>query len=400
MTEKVRILFVGFANVVHTQEWMDLLAGQDEFDVRLYAFPVPFESAFNSLAWQFPTYSLHQPRDDKPAKVHWLVPRHKLFGYPLRFLYKRYNLNLHWLRRIVRRWRPHIIHSLAFDFGTPMVGKALEGLDPAQRPRWVISTWGTDINWGVHLPPKRQMLETYLQACDGYFGDCLRDIRLARECGLDAGKVAFEAAMPATGGLDLGRITAGEMDPAARRNILVPKAYDNMYNKTLPLLEALKMCEPLLADYTIHMLRVSSDVKVAVQLLPASLRRKIVMHDMLAHDEVLAMMRSSRIVMAPSLTDGTPLAMLEAMASGALPIMSPIESIQEWIEDGKNGLLAHALYPNLQAEALTRALQDDDLVRSAAIQNRKLVEQRANRAHIKPQVLDYYRRLGKQGQNG
>lgn len=71
----------------------------------------------------------------------------------------------------------------------------------------------------------------------------------------------------------------------------------------------------------------------------------------------------------------------------------PLASVTEWIEDGKNGLLAQALYPNELAGALHRALTDDDFVRAAGEYNRTLVAEQADRRVLGAQVLDYYRQL-------
>jgi glycosyltransferase involved in cell wall biosynthesis len=105
------------------------------------------------------------------------------------------------------------------------------------------------------------------------------------------------------------------------------------------------------------------------------------------------MLGRARVMIATSLSDGTPNVMLEAMAAGALPLMSPLESIQEWIEDGRNGLLAPALHPDRIAAALRRALTDNELWHAAQQANRQIASQRANRECIRPQVLDYYRGL-------
>ena len=45
-------------------------------------------------------------------------------------------------------------------------------------------------------------------------------------------------------------------------------------------------------------------------------------------------MTRARVMLAPSLVDGTPNSMFEAMASGALPIVSPLETIRDEVKRG------------------------------------------------------------------
>jgi len=127
--------------------------------------------------------------------------------------------------------------------------------------------------------------------------------------------------------------------------------------------------------------------------LPDWLKARCHCYDGLPQNELFALMGRSRVVIAPSLSDGTPNVMLEAMAAGALPIMSSIESIKEWITYGENGLLAHALYPDKIAVALRRALTDDALFEQAGCLNWEIVQQRADRQKVRTQVLAYYRGL-------
>jgi len=98
-------------------------------------------------------------------------------------------------------------------------------------------------------------------------------------------------------------------------------------------------------------------------------------------------------MLAPSLVDGTPNSMFEAMATGALPIVSPLETIRALVEHERNVLFARNLYPQEIAEALYRAMTDDELVDRGAEHNLTLVRRVANRSIIRPRVIDYYTQL-------
>jgi glycosyltransferase involved in cell wall biosynthesis len=98
-------------------------------------------------------------------------------------------------------------------------------------------------------------------------------------------------------------------------------------------------------------------------------------------------------MLAPSLVDGTPNAMFEAMATGAFPILSPLDTIRPLVRDPHNVLFARNLYPDEIGDALARAMNDDHLVDDAAGENLALVRTLADRATIRPRVIDLYETL-------
>jgi glycosyltransferase involved in cell wall biosynthesis len=82
--------------------------------------------------------------------------------------------------------------------------------------------------------------------------------------------------------------------------------------------------------------------------------------------------------------------MLEAMACGALPVMGRLESIEEWIEDGRNGILFDSEQPDEIEVALCSALSNRELCENAQMINRKIIEDRANVENALPQLFDFY----------
>jgi len=98
-------------------------------------------------------------------------------------------------------------------------------------------------------------------------------------------------------------------------------------------------------------------------------------------------------MLAPSLIDGTPNTLFEAMATGAFPIVSPLETIRPLVKNGENVLFARNLYPEEIAQALLRAMVDDELVDTAARRNLELVRRLADRREIRNRVLEFYEDL-------
>ena len=261
------------------------------------------------------------------------------------------------------------------------------------RPLWIISSWGTELNFGIEYKSKKNKLIKCIQQCDWFISDCFRDIFHARSLGLPETKLPWNHPVPGTGGIDQQKYGELRKTIQERKLIVIPKAYENQSNKTLPILEALRLCEDILDNYEIKLLMCSPEVISYVKRLPPKISEKCTCLSNIPHEEVMSMLGQARVMFAPSISDGTPNVMLEAMDMGALPIMSPISSIQEWIIDGDNGLLAHALYPDQLSIALRKALTDDTLFLSAAQKNQKIIFERANRDIIRNEVINFYKSI-------
>jgi glycosyltransferase involved in cell wall biosynthesis len=78
-------------------------------------------------------------------------------------------------------------------------------------------------------------------------------------------------------------------------------------------------------------------------------------------DDVPALLAASDAFVLPSLFEGTPLALLEAMAAGKAVVTSAIAGVDEVVSDGETGLLVRPGDPDALAEALRRVVGDAEL---------------------------------------
>jgi glycosyltransferase involved in cell wall biosynthesis len=85
--------------------------------------------------------------------------------------------------------------------------------------------------------------------------------------------------------------------------------------------------------------------------------------------------------------------MLESLLVGTFPIQSYTACVDEWISDGKTGLIVEPEDPHAIAEAIRRALTDDELVDNAAQINLKIVAEQLDYKTIQPEVIDPYRSI-------
>jgi glycosyltransferase involved in cell wall biosynthesis len=85
-------------------------------------------------------------------------------------------------------------------------------------------------------------------------------------------------------------------------------------------------------------------------------------------DELFALYRDSDIFVLPSLTEGFPQTLLEAMACGVPVVATGVGGIPDLIKDGENGLLVAPACPRKICEAIKRLISDEK-VRERLVKN-------------------------------
>jgi glycosyltransferase involved in cell wall biosynthesis len=105
---------------------------------------------------------------------------------------------------------------------------------------------------------------------------------------------------------------------------------------------------------------------------------------------------SAQVYVSVPSSDSFSLSTLEAMATGAFPVVSDLVSQNGWIQHGDNGLRVAAGDAGALAEALHAALMDSDLRQRAAERNRAIAEAHGDHArNMLAMEAHYYRLAGK-----
>lgn len=92
--------------------------------------------------------------------------------------------------------------------------------------------------------------------------------------------------------------------------------------------------------------------------------------------------------------EGLGLGLIEGMASGCCAIGSDVEGVQEIIEHGRTGLLAAPASPQALADALEKALTNDDLAQTLAAAGQAQSIASFDRRRMRRQYLDLFISLG------
>lgn len=110
--------------------------------------------------------------------------------------------------------------------------------------------------------------------------------------------------------------------------------------------------------------------------------------------EIERFQRAADVFVLPSVREGLPNALLEAMASGAACIATRIEGVTDRIiEDGRNGLLVPPDDGDALTQALARVLGDPALRARLGSEARRTIEGRYSLEHAARRYLDAYRLL-------
>jgi glycosyltransferase involved in cell wall biosynthesis len=126
----------------------------------------------------------------------------------------------------------------------------------------------------------------------------------------------------------------------------------------------------------------AGDGEVAeTRALAARLGVRAEIHDWLAPEQRDRLLGEAHVFVLPSRDEGLPMALLESMGHGLVPVVSPVGSIGEVVQDGENGLLV----PPGDVPALRKALES--LLADSGLRERL---SKAARSTVEPFAVDRY----------
>jgi glycosyltransferase involved in cell wall biosynthesis len=95
------------------------------------------------------------------------------------------------------------------------------------------------------------------------------------------------------------------------------------------------------------------------------------------HEQMPNLLSQADIYVSTSLDDGTSVSLLEALASGAFPIVTDIPANRGWITTGQNGFLVPVDEEKCLADRIIDAIRNRDLLEKSRMVNLSIVEEKA-----------------------
>jgi glycosyltransferase involved in cell wall biosynthesis len=306
------------------------------------------------------------------------------------------NIAGRFLARAIRTWKPDIIQAIGIRYAAYFTHHVRTAFGVGHIGRFVVQDWGPDLTMDRLLEEYRPRIRAILQACDGYLSDNAYNLDVAVSLGLRSDRLAPAGPVLASGGIDaavLGRSAA--VGPSRRERIVLwPKAYNCPQAVAYPVFEAFKLCWDRIQPCALRLTAVcQEEVRLWFAALPEAIRARSVLEGRIDRRTFLGALGQSRVMLAPTMSDGMPNVLPEAMAMGAVPIVSPLPSITAHFGE-ENTLFARNLYPHEIADALVTAMTDDDRAEAMARANvRRLASGLFDRAATRERMLAYYRDL-------
>ena len=297
-------------------------------------------------------------------------------------------------KALVEEIKPDLVHALRIPF---------EGMLASGTPKNIpllVSIWGNDII--LHARGSILMAELTrrtLRRADGLLADASRDIRLGHEWGFLPDKPSL--VVPGSGGIKIKEVNESSLfidfpEPLPDTPIIFnPRGMrpgslrQDVFFQSIPLVlnkdpRVIFICSGMAGE---------SEPEHWVENL--GIRSNVKLWPFLDHKQVLAVFKKAQVFVSPSVHDGTPNSLLEAMACGCFPVVGDIESLREWITSGINGLLVDATSKSSLAEGIITALENPALRDSAKRKNAQIIAERATYERNSAVIETFYRNIVK-----
>lgn len=387
-------MFVAIANSSHTLSWIKLFEDSEDLDVSLFGAEGSYSQDFKKLHYKGERL-IHffyeiilagiQKLRRSDSKKNWVE------YYLFRLLYI---TSLKRLRRKIIRIQPDVIHTLAFwpsGFG---LLELLETGKISKSFKWIHTSRGSELSLNGFL--LKEKLQKVIQKCDFFIADNQIHYQIALEMGLSKEKMPKIGIIPGSGGMDFAKIDKMSLTPNRKREkvLILPKAYDCPFSKASPIFEAFKICWSEISPCKIIMTAATEDAIMWFKNLPEEIQKSSQIMERIDRSDYLRYLKSSKVMLAPSLSDGIPNSLYEAMAFGVIPIVSPIQTIKNFCDTHQvNVVYAENLYPNQLADAIIYAINQLENADAFTEQNQEIVRNVANAEKIQSSMLEIYKKI-------
>jgi glycosyltransferase involved in cell wall biosynthesis len=302
----------------------------------------------------------------------------------------RYLLHMPALRRRMQQLRPAILHAhYLTSYG---LLAALTGVHPL-----VLTAWGSDVLVTPHHSRTyRVLLRFTLARADLVTSDARSMSEELRRYGL-----SHERLLTVPLGVDLRLFNGTARDwPAIGSNLISTRQLSPNTNLDT-VLGAFELARQKIPGLRLAVVGEGPEGP-CLRALAHQMGLSVCMSWLgnLGQHRLPGLLRAADLYLALTLSDSTSVSLLEAMACGALPIVSDLPANREWVQSHRNGILVSPKDRQAAATAIVEAARDVEFRRQAARRNAAMIAQRANWEQNMTHVEQAYQALMATGVKG
>ncbi|MGB1109680.1 MAG: glycosyltransferase family 4 protein [Gammaproteobacteria bacterium] len=351
----MKLLFIGWGEHMHVIRWMEQFALRGE--------KISVLNLSERVKYRFPVRQFRNP-----------------------FVKQRLSVQQLWVRLVIALVRPRIIHVHWLHF--------LALVPASWKGPIVVTGWGSDLYQPHDLSPaQREALTHNIQRVDWFTVDSADQ----REVLMEQWNVPGDKVEVVQWGVDLETFSPGPPVEQREHIIYSCRAITPIYNQDVIMRAFAKVREKISdARLIIKKFRATdpplSQVLALIEEL--HLQDSVEVLDSLPYEALPKLYQSAMVSVSIPTTDGTPMAVLETMSCGALPVFTDLPSLREWIVDGENGYLSDPKDVDMLADKLLQAFElDDQRKREITQNNLRLVRETADQKMHMNRVHDRYKAL-------
>lgn len=295
------------------------------------------------------------------------------------------------LYEVIQKIEPNLVHSLEMQSQT----YPLLEVRKRNNFNWAYFSWGSDLFFYKSDKKHFNTMKQVLSNVNYVFADNRRDILLAKKLTFKGKEAPI---FPGGGGYFLEEYKQF-IKPVKQRNLIILKGYHHWAGRALCVIEAFDKISNYLTEYQIYVYSAHDNVVKKIKELNEKNQLNIQYSSRrseITHEELLQKFGQARIAIGNNISDGIPNTLLESIILGAFPIQSnPGGASEDYIEDGKNGLLIQNP-ENVDeiANLILKALENDMLVESAFDVNQEIAKT-LEYSIIREKVLKVYQEIEK-----
>jgi len=354
----MKICFIADGRATHTQRWIEYFSKNN--DVHLITY------------------------DPMPNQIE-RVTEHVING-PFKNLYLNFWPRQIKIQKLIKKINPDLIHA-------HFIAKYGFHLPSGNKYPTIVSAWGSDI---LILPQKSRLIYFYtkkiLNRADLVYAVSY-DIcnHIIDDFGIEEKKVCY---LPF--GVDTSVFHPRSIDKSFTNthvNIFSNRGFDLVYDMDT-LVKGFEQAYSQNNDLRLTLKGEGPLKKDIIGLVEKNgLKDVVKFQGRTGYSEVSLDYRKYDLFVNTSISDGTPVTLLEAMSSGLTVISTNVGGIPEWVNDGVNGVLIPPKRPDILAEKILELASDSDLRGKISTNARTTVVERADWWKLMKKVEEDYREL-------